>query len=607
MTYETDSADNRQKTFETTRTTVQEKERYEAAKSVQPTSTESEPTTSAPPVKTPSASRAIALYSELLNAADSKQDIHFLLSKVDGSHTQEALRLAAKCLLSSPTSIDTMRARRLFTNLTRMDLPASKQDDVVKALIEALRTASTHSQAVQPARLLSISLFLRPYPGILESQSARETFAEKCGKAWEESLQRNSQDPMNDTQRLVEAVVSQGDLSFYASYADSLKFAKLAAELARISAEQNHPGAERALYSLMKVARVGTPVLSAKNRTSAQVALCDVIARTTEPARAVKAFLALYVTFRTKQPVSLSMFNDPAYRRSVAKQMEQIIRSGVRTGSGFQASVGATLKQVYPSAGVPTERLRQSYSSSGAENLLADLALTMLAFCERAKSFRAGRRHQSSELSSFLTSSNRVGSLAQKVVLSRAKATVPRKVVLEKLKKQLQSDQKCIRYQAIEELRRSDSLPAVSLLLDRLRAICKKTSSLSRLEVATMCRILRALSTMSDTVIPRELVRMISESETPFRATISRASSTTALYQEPGKDTSAGRPVSSGPTRTCWCFPGKTQTDNRGTARDNRNGYYFLLQRARGPVTVPSCRQVRTHPGQTFQAKNLTL
>ena len=159
------------------------------------------------------------------------------------------------------------------------------------------------------------------------------------------------------------------------------------------------------------------------------------------------------------------------------------------------------------------------YSSSTLhEELLADVALTMLACRDRVIAFAQRRDFVSGELTDAVDADKRVEFFASKVTLPRAaRAPSPKHnglpaMRLEQLRKELQSSARSTRYAAVESLRVADSLAAAEALLQRLaRATRMSSASFQQRpqEVPLASRVLRALETMGDPNIPRRLIGLM--------------------------------------------------------------------------------------------------
>ena len=171
------------------------------------------------------------------------------------------------------------------------------------------------------------------------------------------------------------------------------------------------------------------------------------------------------------------------------------------------------------------EQLRRGelrYSSSTLhEELLADLALTMLACRDRAVAFVQRAEFTSTELRDALGADKRVEFFAGKVTVAQTTSATtltrsgPTASRLLQLRKELQSSDRAVRYAAVEALRLASSPEATELLLQRLEHAARlSVAELGRSfeGVPLASRILRAVSGMSDPEVPRRLIRVLARS-----------------------------------------------------------------------------------------------
>jgi len=170
---------------------------------------------------------------------------------------------------------------------------------------------------------------------------------------------------------------------------------------------------------------------------------------------------------------------------------------------------------------VAAVRRQLRYSSTTVnDELLADLALTMLAWCDAASRFAGERNVWSRELATLTAQRNRVRYLTSKVSLPEAgpagggapAAGAPRldRQRLGELRKELLSTSRAIQYRAIEELRVADDAEAADLLVSRLRTTAEKApASMSAADARRASRILRALGSMSAPALPEKLIQML--------------------------------------------------------------------------------------------------
>jgi len=158
-------------------------------------------------------------------------------------------------------------------------------------------------------------------------------------------------------------------------------------------------------------------------------------------------------------------------------------------------------------------RIQRSFSSTGAKDqLLTDLAVTILACREYAYSFTGSRPASWDRLNRILDAQNhseRAALLTENVQLpvdfSAAKTShdPPDPEWLKTLTKMLSPDQpKSVQYRAIEELAVDGSAQAADILMNLLE-------SKAKLDEQLIARILRALENMDDPQLPLRLVDLL--------------------------------------------------------------------------------------------------
>ncbi|MHC4582418.1 MAG: hypothetical protein ACYS14_13260 [Planctomycetota bacterium] len=184
---------------------------------------------------------------------------------------------------------------------------------------------------------------------------------------------------------------------------------------------------------------------------------------------------------------------------------------------------------------VTAEDLRRRYSSSTqTEDLLADLAMTMLACSCRATHFALGTTDCYDELSRQMNEPARLSYLTEAVTVvpMTPVPTTPQSArpQAQKAKSRTFRARGQSTPDSIEQLRMEDTPEAADRLLDSL----KKRSVRSGGRIEMVCRILRALSTMTDSSIPHRLIEMLPRSspEVAFQITrtLARVSGTSTSY-----------------------------------------------------------------------------
>lgn len=469
-----------------------------------------------------------ALITSLLKPANSQDDITAIVGRAAPSHVHAALAFAVDQLRQGPTSLGASLAERLCRHLTTVPLDARAQDIVIQGLIRAARSGREPSRASRLAGILSSALFLRASASGPESAAARDRLLDQCEKAWAQSQTSKPDDPLGDAQRLVNAVAAGADLAAYASRAEAKQFGELADVLAQVAADPSREGARQASESLIALATGShTTGKLAEARKAAQLALCKMLRHTRDFATASTAYAALGRATQAKlQPRPPSLATTKG-RQELAQELERLVKTGSRVPAATYAA-----RTARPTTSA--ERIRDAYCTApnaDTNAMLCDIALTMLAFCDRAMLFAAGDSTCSSELAAMAGAADRAQRIANKVTLPSLSAAArptaapaqAKKALsatrLEELKQKLQSS-KGRQYSAIEELRVADTPAAAKVLLDELAARIRSQSEFQgpSPETATACRVLRALGSMSDPSLPGALASMIAEPGNPFYA-----------------------------------------------------------------------------------------
>ena len=159
------------------------------------------------------------------------------------------------------------------------------------------------------------------------------------------------------------------------------------------------------------------------------------------------------------------------------------------------------------------DRIQRSFSPTGAKDqLLTDLAVTMLACREYAFSFAGSQTASWNSLNRILDAHNhseRAAILIENVPLSvdfpttKKSHDLPDPEWIKTLKKMLSPDKpKSVQYRAVEELAVDGSDQAADILMNVLE-------SETKLEKQLIARILRALENMDDPLLPLRLVDLL--------------------------------------------------------------------------------------------------
>ncbi|MBM4042026.1 MAG: hypothetical protein FJ290_26320 [Planctomycetes bacterium] len=285
------------------------------------------------------------------------------------------------------------------------------------------------------------------------------------------------------------------------------------AGLAASAANRTSPTAAAALSTLTALSRADAAGrVPTEARTEARLALCQVIRAANDPtvAGTARAALSRAVRWSGSSSSPTAMFaklDTAAARQQAAAAWEVAIRWGSAVAKSPFPPYPLTPARL--GAAAPSDDVRRAYSTTNrVEDLLADTAMTLLAWWDRAAQFAQGSDHCLTELSRVLSAADRATAVADKVTLPPAPA-VPAPVAqapvsLDELKAMLQGKSTGGRYWAIERLRRADTAAAADLLLAELDKRARDGSAAISGVPATS-RILRALSQMNIPEIPKKL------------------------------------------------------------------------------------------------------
>lgn len=461
----------------------------------------------------------------LLDKADAPDQVRKIAAAADGTELLEALAKAAGRIKAPPTP-QTSSARKLFAGLCRAPPPkAAVQNATIAALLESFRRATRDSAQCRGAQaqadLLASVLFLKqPGPPIADRLSA-DRFLQQCESAWQESLKQSPDDALNDTRRLTAAVADGGDLGLYAARSDNKQFSSVTRVLADVAADPKRRGARAAINQLITAA-TGQGRFPNTAKKPAQLALCDVLRRTSDVgvADTARAALASARSLDASDPVRTAVLATADQRRALAKRIEDLIQGGT-----------AATRPVAPPPHVATvpfdaaltefaKRLRKSYSTTGAtQELLADVATTALACADLSDRATLRTGHLTTQRDSVTRAGpSRIAELTAGITLDLTGAAAPiagpaassagpaKEAVLKQLAKDICKPNSGIRSLAIEKLRGMDTPEAADILLKRLLYLSSRTAGDADIVI---CRILRALGDMSDPGIPMRLVTIL--------------------------------------------------------------------------------------------------
>ncbi|MBM4037593.1 MAG: hypothetical protein FJ290_03685 [Planctomycetes bacterium] len=256
-------------------------------------------------------------------------------------------------------------------------------------------------------------------------------------------------------------------------------------------------------------------------RIEARLALCQVIRTTSDPTVAGTARASLNRAVRwsgggSSPTVLFAKLDTPTARQQAAAAWEAAVRRDGTTPPPDPATGR-------PRVAVPSDDIRRAYSTTNrVEDLLADTAMTLLAWWDRAAQFAQGSNHCSPELSRLLSAgADRPAAVAERVTLPPAPAApapapppatgAPAPVSLDEFKAKLQGRSTGECYWAIERLRQADTAAAADILVAELARRARDASA-PVAEAPSTSRILRALGQMNVPEIPKKLAGVLRDS-----------------------------------------------------------------------------------------------
>jgi hypothetical protein len=364
-------------------------------------------------------------------------------------------------------------------------------------------------------------------------------------------------------QSLLRQVRSRDQFTALLGEANETDLAKAFKACARLAANPRQASAANGFLVLQRAATgsltAGYPAVA---KALAQLALCDTLrfTSTEQVARTVHHVLLVAVPQRTVQKTAPALrqarFATDAQRASAADQWEEVLtappepdapetkrppRPPVEPRPLHEPAPPPRPAQAIPQPTVTAGDVTQAYSETGKPpDLLGDVALTLVACCDRAARLAQRSERWSDELSDILAQHDRVSHLADKVELPPPADPLEAGggeeeededddefITVPDLQKKLNAKTQGERYHAIELLHRKDSPQAVDALLAELEAKAKLSDQNARMamggkitlsDARTACRILHSLAGMNDARIPQALARMIGNAQNAFVA-----------------------------------------------------------------------------------------
>jgi len=265
-----------------------------------------------------------------------------------------------------------------------------------------------------------------------------------------------------------------------------------------------------------------------------KLCLCDAIGQASDTALAGKArhALAQALDVRPDDPLRTAGLATEAERAKAAEAFRRRLKEEpVRPPTkGPEPET--------PKVAVTTEAIRAKYARTDDTNdLLCDVALTLLASCDRLARFTARSEAFSAELAAAVGAPDRAKHLARNVAVTFPKpvavAGPADQARLEEVRKEVRSDSAATRYRAIEWLKQASLPEATAILLEEVKANAQVKGVA---DARTLSRLLLALRTKKDPAILGQLVAMLPEASSFAALGIVRAllAGTTADAQGKG-------------------------------------------------------------------------
>jgi len=453
----------------------------------------------------PSPDPVDVLRRKLLAAINSPSELDTLLAEPEAAAALEPLADRVR----PDESLENADAVALFCAAlsSRAALDAPTQDRIVRALIRVVQETRKPAVAERPAQALVAALFLRTDDERVVSPGQRRSLAKRCTQAWQKSLKQAEADPLHDRERIVAAVADGGSLELYAGRAGSKAFGEVAARLAQMAADPKQRHAKAALAALDHLGRADKDAAPELARKTAHMALCDILRKTTDTGVATRVGVALVhgLGLADSGSIGADHLAIPERREAIAADFERFITSGGRPPR-------------LPTEGAPavipkTQEVRAKFTTArDTASLLSDAALALLAGCERAARFTMGTDAWAGELVGALAAKDRAEHLAEPIaIVFAASGRTTREhrtsaIRLKQLQADVRSSSTPVRYAAIGELKHLEDPEATQVLL---RAVSWNASVSSPAEARTLSRLLGALRSKQDKVIPGRLAHAL--------------------------------------------------------------------------------------------------
>ena len=490
-----------------------------------------------PPATKPAPPARSALLTKALNMSGDPDQVKHLFSLVSPGEAAQAVREALALTGEAGTLEEKHQAEGLLDLLASCP-PATVevQDVYIRTLIQCQQewyrpSASPPSfSARDNASRLSRLLLLRSSPPtLLTSRPRGLKFVIQCQREWQRSLARHPNDPLNDPDRLFLALMNGGNLTYFAQRADEPRMTALMDRLVAGASDRAQSGSSGALEQLLRAASWPGPGAQVIVKP-ARLALCRVIRQTADPgvANTARHHLRRVLNLVDSDPLVLASLSRSSQRQQVARELESAVISGRKWVPSVRP-LPPTNPRIYPQATTAlAPQVCAKYSSSGrTQDLLTDVALTLLACSDRAEEFTTGAVPPGSEVATAIrqTSTSRRAMIMTRAIslwtsgppgaTTPANPSVkPTAGELKMLARNLRSSLRYRRNAAVDRLGEINTRESAKVLLDHL-AVTAKARSIDGLIVN---RILAALLEMKDPSIPQRLAGMIATAQVSYVA-----------------------------------------------------------------------------------------
>ncbi len=217
------------------------------------------------------------------------------------------------------------------------------------------------------------------------------------------------------------------------------------------------------------------------------------------PLAAVLLFIIVYATFNSSGPAQVA-----------AEQFGEVTETLPTPEKVYPKPTAASEHKQPATSIVSADELRRVHAASNQyDNVLADLAVTMLACCDRSARFVSGSKAWDGQLRKVLKDGNSVIHLADRISFRPVMPIVIERhappMDVDVMRKEVNFPGPAA-YVAIERLRTADTSESADVLISALRSYARSSTYADRF---TTCRILRALGSMSGPDIPHELAKLI--------------------------------------------------------------------------------------------------